>query len=144
MSDTMDKSIKLFEVQNHLNRYTCAVNRRDWQELGAVFSERGVWECAGPPDLKFDGREAIVGGLRRSITNAKMLVQLNSPACIQIEGQHVSARSTMHEVADFPSQGSRCEVFGMYEDSLTNKNGVWLFESRRFTIIDLRNIKAES
>ncbi len=131
----------LLEIQNQLNRYTCAVNSRDWTELGSVFDVQGSWECKGPPDLKFVGRDAVVTGLRQAITAAKFLTQLNTPSWIKVNGTRATARSTIHEVAEFPDQNYRCEVFGMYEDQLSNIDGQWLCQSRTFTISELRNFK---
>jgi hypothetical protein len=132
------------EIQNQLNRYTCAVNRRDWDELAAVFTEQGVWECKGPPDLKFAGRAALIEGLKASIGATKMLVQMNTPAMIAVQGTRATARSTMLEVATFPDQNLRCEIFGMYEDKIVQTGGVWQFEIRSFTIIELRNLKIDA
>jgi hypothetical protein len=134
---------QLAVIQNQLNRYTCAVNRQDWNEIAAVFAEQGTWECLGPPNLKFEGPEAIVLGLKENITRAKLLVQLNTPALIYVCGATASARSTMHEVAEFPRDDIRCEILGMYEDELIDVGGEWRFNSRRFTILELRNLKIE-
>lgn len=137
-------SASLSEIQNQMNRYTCAVNRRDWDELAAVFAETGVWECIGPPALKFEGQRSIVNGLKESIGATAFLVQMNSPAWIKVNGKRAAAHSTMREIAEFPQQNLRCEIFGMYEDDISDNNGAWVFNSRRFTILELRNLKIQA
>jgi SnoaL-like domain len=134
---------QLPDIQNQINRYTSAVNRRDWQALADVFAAEGTWECIGPPALKFEGQRNIVAGLKENITRAKMLVQMNTPAVISVRDARASAHSTMFEVAEFPQDEVRCEIFGMYEDELIPCNGSWLFQSRAFTIIELRSLRIE-
>ena len=120
------------DIQHQLNRYTDAVNRRDWQAFASVYAKDAIWEGLGDLVMRFEGRDAITLGFLEIIEPMSMFVQMNGPALIDVDGDRASARSTIHELGDVPAQGTRFELYGRYEDELVRHNGVWLFQSRRF------------
>ena len=120
------------QIQQQLNRYTDAVNRRDWQAFASLYAEDAVWEGMGELVMNFAGREAITRGFAGIIEPMSMFVQMNSPAVIEVKGDRASARSTIHELGDVPADGTRFEIYGRYEDELVRRKGVWLFHHRRF------------
>jgi uncharacterized protein (TIGR02246 family) len=120
------------EIQHQLNRYTDAVNRRDWQAFASVYAEDAIWEGTGELVMRFEGRDAITRGFTGLIEAMSMFVQMNAPAVIELHGDRALARSTIHELGDVPADGTRFELYGRYEDELVRHDGEWLFRHRRF------------
>jgi uncharacterized protein (TIGR02246 family) len=122
-------------VQDQLNRYTDAVNRRDWDAFATLYAPDALWEGAGGLDMRFEGREAITRGFAAIIEPMSMFVQMNTPAVIEFRDGRAFARTTIHELGDVPAEGSRFELYGRYEDELVNSGGLWLFQARRFILM---------
>ena len=120
------------QIQHQLNRYSDAVNRRDWKALATLFAEDAIWEGMGELVMRFEGRDAITHGFAVIIEPMSMFVQMNAPAVIEVHGDQASARSTIHELGDVPADGTRFEIYGRYEDELVRHKGEWLFHHRRF------------
>lgn len=130
-------------IQNQINRYTDAVNRRDWAVFPAIYAKNASWEGLGLK-LKFEGLEAITEGLSKIVEAMEAFVQMNSPAVIEIEGDRAFARSTIHEHWDEPSKGTRTDIYGRYEDQLVKIGDAWMFEARRFFPISRRTIPIDA
>jgi uncharacterized protein (TIGR02246 family) len=120
------------QIQHQLNRYSDAVNRRDWAAFAALYAEDAIWQGTGALAMRFEGREAITRGFAGIIDPMSMFVQMNAPAVIDVRGDRASARSTLHELGDVPADGTRFELYGRYEDELVRRDGAWLFHHRRF------------
>jgi len=120
------------DIQHQLNRYTDAVNRRDWRAFASVYARDAIWEGLGDLVMRFEGRDAITLGFLEIIEPMSMFVQMNAPAVIEVHGDRASAWSTIHELGDVPAQGTRFELYGRYEDELVRHKGEWLFRHRRF------------
>ena len=122
-----------------LNRYTDAVNRRDWATLADVFTEDGIWDVggpeAGPMKYYFSGRDQLVGSIRGMIEAMSMLVQTNHAPVIQVNGSRATATSTMDEKAR-TADGEQCiHLIGTYYDDIVRENdGEWRFKKRTFRI----------
>lgn len=121
-------------VQNQMSLYTDAVNRRAWEGFYDIFAPDGVWEVIGPMPIRLEGLVSIVKKLPPLVTAAATLVQLNSPAAIEIREGIASARSTVQEWAEFPDRNCGIEVLGLYDDELHWIDGRWLFVRRTCTI----------
>src|SRR5690242_12444183 len=112
-------------IQQQLNRYTDAVNRRDWGAFASVYAEDAIWEGLGDLVMRFEGRDAITLGFVQIIEPMSMFVQMNAPAVIELDGDRAMARSTIHELGDVPAEGTRFELYGRYEDELVRHKGEW-------------------
>jgi ketosteroid isomerase-like protein len=120
------------KIQQQLNRYSDAVNRRDWAAFATLYAKNAIWEGTGALAMRFEGREAITRGFAGIIDPMSMFVQMNAPAVIDLRGDRALARSTIHELGDVPADGMRFELYGRYEDELIRHHGDWLFHHRRF------------
>jgi ketosteroid isomerase-like protein len=121
----------LAAIQNHINRYTDAVNRRDWDAFPKIFAEDATWEGIGI-DLKFKGLKAITKGISGIVDAMSWFVQMNAPALIIPYGDRAVARSAIHELGDVPKTGMHFDVYGRYEDELVKIRGFWRFKRRVF------------
>jgi ketosteroid isomerase-like protein len=125
------------EIQDLINRYTYSVNVRDWAAIASVFSTDARWELVGNPQMKFEG-PGLGAGLRSIIEPNSSLIQMNTPALIEVRGDRATASSTMHEAGDIKTENKYFSMYGIYNDELAKASGRWLFVSRRFTILNLR------
>jgi hypothetical protein len=121
-----------------LNRYTDAVNQRDWQRLQNVFAANGVWDMGGPAvgpmAMRFEGAKAITEGIAASIATTELCVQTNHAPVIEVDGRHATARSTINELVR-PRSGAGMTIVGTYYDDIVlGDDGEWRFKERRFRI----------
>lgn len=125
------------EIQELISLYSLAISRRDFATAGSVFSSDASWEVVGTP-FKLEG-PTIGAGLKNLVeSTSTWLVQRNSPAVIQIDGERARATSLIHEVADVEAENKHVEMYGVYEDELAKRNGKWLFRTRSFNILNMR------
>src|SRR5208282_472546 len=73
-------------ILNLLNRYTDAVNQRDWAELESVFADDGIWDMGGeelgPMAMHFEGARKIAEGIAASVSTTELCVQTNHAAVV--------------------------------------------------------------
>jgi ketosteroid isomerase-like protein len=122
-----------------LNRYTDALNRRDWAALQQVFTDEGVWDmggpAAGPMAMRFEGAANVAAGIAAAVGRAELCVQTNHGSVIEVSGQRAIARSTIHELVR-PKGGTGMQIVGFYHDDLSlGEDGEWRFRERRFRIM---------
>jgi hypothetical protein len=125
-------------ISDLLNRYTDAVNHRDWKALEACFSETGIWDMGGPAigpgAMYFEGAANVAAGIGAAVSTAEMCFQANHAAVIEVDGDRATARSSVHETVR-PAAGSGLVIFGIYYDDLRrHSDGEWRFDKRAFRI----------
>jgi ketosteroid isomerase-like protein len=120
-------------IQQTLNRYSTGASRADWDRVLATFVPDGVWDV---PDLgaRFEGLEEIRGGLLRFSGPMDYIVQLNTPAVIEVDGDTAAAHSVIRECGKFSGRDEALEVLGLYADKLVRTAGGWKFALRVFEI----------
>jgi len=121
-------------VQTVITRYCDAVTRRDWAALADLFAPDATWDVIGHVTFHFAGAD-VVPGIRGIVESTGSLVQINTPALIEIDGDRATARSTIYELGTDKEKAHRFEEPGLYEDVLTKIGGKWKFSARRFTIL---------
>ena len=125
------------EIQNLIARYADAVNRRDFDALAEVFAPDAVWDVTGGTKLRHEGAQ-VVPGIRKIVEMGSFLVQIHSPAIIQVDGDRATSRLTVLEVGELPNYGMRFEQYGTYDDILRKSEGQWRFAERRFTTLNFK------
>jgi hypothetical protein len=120
-------------IQQTLNRYSVAASRAEWEQVLATYLPDGVWEVPGL-GVRFAGREAIHGGLLHFSGPMDYILQLNSPAVIQFEGDVARAHSVIRECGKFRGRDEALEVLGLYADRLVRTDEGWKFAERVFEI----------
>ena len=129
------------EIQELISRYSDGITRRDWEAVALVFAPDATWQILGNPGFLFTG--AKVGpGIRSLVEPSNYLLQMNTPALIDVKGEGATARSTIMESAEyeagrFQEYKSRFNSFGFYDDILKKVDGKWRFASRRFTMLNM-------
>ncbi len=127
-------------ISDLLNRYTDAVNRRDWETIEDVFTDDGVWDVGGPDAgqfcFLFEGRSAIASGIRGLVEGLEFLVQKNFAPVITVSGDQATASVTVEEESRAPGAIEGGHIFGMYADQIRrDADGKWRFERRKFRFI---------
>ena len=121
-----------------LNRYTDAVNQRDWQQLQSVFAVDGIWDmggpAAGPMAMRLVGARQIADGIAAAIGGTELCVQMSHAPVVTVAGRRATARSTVHELLR-PKGAPGFNLFGTYYDDIRlDADGEWRFQERRFRI----------
>jgi ketosteroid isomerase-like protein len=129
-----------FEVQNVLARYTSAITRRDWAAVAATFSPKATWEVVGGPHpAKVEGPR-LAEGLQAMCETTAVLIQLITPAAIELRGEHAEAHCNLHEFGEMLDRKTHFEASGTYDDVLEKVDGRWRFVSRRCAILKFRAV----
>jgi uncharacterized protein (TIGR02246 family) len=125
-------------VRHVVDRYTDALNVRDWGTLGSLFTNEAVWVAftpTGEVQAQVEGQQHEIGGGIRELvesTGGGQVVQMNHATNIHVAGDRATARSTMESTHWMPD-GARKQMFAMYDDNLVREqDGEWRFERREW------------
>lgn len=124
-------------IRSLLDRYTDALNRRDWVALEQVFAEDGAWDAGGPAmgpmAFRFEGAAACARGIAAMVDPTPLCIQSNHAPVIHVEGDRATATSTINEVVLAPGASARTTIWGMYFDEIARgADGEWRFTLRKF------------
>jgi uncharacterized protein (TIGR02246 family) len=123
-------------VRHVVDRYTDALNWRDWDILEGLFTEDAVWvvtTSTGEVQERREGRHGVATGIRGLVEDsAGDVVQMNHATVVHVTGDRARARSTMESTYWTPD-GTRTLLFAMYDDELVREqDGEWRFERREW------------
>jgi hypothetical protein len=98
-----------------------------------LFAEHAVWEASVGVELRFAGRDAIVGALKSMLSSLDFLFQTNGAVVIELDGDHAQGRVSLSEIGR-DSEGRGIHNHGMSFDDLAKLDGQWLFMRRGFRV----------
>lgn len=124
-------------IRSLLDRYTDAVNRRDWAAVERAFCADGVWDAGGPAmgamSHRFEGGRACAHGIAGLVDPLTVCIQSNHAPAIVVEGDRATATSTINEIVIAPGAPGRATIWGMYFDEIVRDvDGEWRFKVRKF------------
>ena len=119
-------------IREVIDRYSDAVTRRAWREVGATFHGAAVWSAGAPFNLEFRSRAEIEAGLSVSVGAFEFLVQMTHSVVIELDGDRAIVRTVINEVARNAVQKSGLYLLGIYHDVLSRRDGCWGFDRRHF------------
>lgn len=127
------------QIQDLLTRYSYSISVRDFDTVATLFTPDASWELFGHPEMKtkFKG-PSLPEGIKSIVVPTSSLIQMNSPALIEVNGDRATTAFTVNESGDIKATNQYFTMFGRYNDEVVKVNGKWLFEARRFTILNLR------
>jgi ketosteroid isomerase-like protein len=115
-----------FAIRELIDRWSNAVNERDWALLGTCFTEDGVWDVGAPYNA------TILGNVPGLISAQSYVIQTPHAVTINLQGDTATARSTIQEVMRGPD-GSGMQMWGTYYDDLLRTDAGWRFTRRRYS-----------
>jgi uncharacterized protein (TIGR02246 family) len=119
-------------VRDLTARFTDAVNRRDPETLGALFTEDGEWVVPGVPTSV--GPEAAAAQIRGLLSTFVHLVQLLHSGHVEVDGDVATATWYLTESAS--DGGDAAFGFtGVYRDEARRTDDGWRFSRREFTFL---------
>jgi uncharacterized protein (TIGR02246 family) len=120
-----------FAIRELVDRYSDAVNERDWPAFESCFTEDGVWDVGAPFSFVLEGRALIVQIASEKISEQQYVIQTPHAVVIKLNGDTATVRATMQECMRAPD-GSGMQMFGTYYDDLVRTADGWRFKLRRF------------
>lgn len=132
-------------IHNLLNRYTDAVNQRNWDTYQACWTKDAIWELHAPINVLKTGINDILAEARRAVESQELFVQMNHAVIIlDLDQDTAKSRVTLNEIgrADPEGTGALPGVGGMfilayYTDNLVKQNGLWKFKKRVYDVVYL-------
>jgi len=118
-------------IQRVINTYSQYASKGDWDRVLPLFLPEAVWEI---PHLgmKLEGLDAIAATLTMFKGTMDYVLQLNSPALIEVEGDSASATSGIRESGKSAGKDEAFDYFGIYADTFTRTAQGWKFRTRVF------------
>jgi hypothetical protein len=126
-----------FAIRELIDRYSYAVNERDWAALESCWAEEGVWDVGKPLNFKVEGRQAIVEFVSTKITEEDYVVQTPHATVVWLDGDQARAHSTMVEVVRHKGGDGGIQMLAGYTDELVKRAGEWFFKVRTFRVTNL-------
>jgi ketosteroid isomerase-like protein len=122
-------------IRELIDRFSDAVNQRDFRHLQELFASDAVWEVTPPIGLRFEGAAKIADGIEWSISRQQVLVQISSGIVIELKSpQCATARSTVVEFGRPKETGVGMHSAGTYCDELAREHGEWRFQRRTLRV----------
>jgi hypothetical protein len=126
-------------IRELIDRYSYAVNERDWSAFDSCFTDDAVWDVGKPFDFIAQGRTSIVEVGRTKISEQDFVIQTPHAIVIWLDGDRARAHSTVTEVVSAAGGATGIQMFGTYSDELVRSGDGWRFSRRvyRVTIVNL-------
>ena len=130
-------------IRSLADRYTDAVNQRDWDTVADTWAEDGVWELGAPVSRREKGRAAIMEEVQRAVGAMAFFLQMpHAFTLLSLEGDRAQARVTLHEIAkikpenlDLMNGATGMSIHAVYTDDLRrDADGHWRFVQRRYDV----------
>ena len=118
-------------IQRVINTYSQYASKGDWDRVLPLFLPEAVWEI---PHLgmKLEGIGAIADTLVMFKGMMDYVLQLNSPALIEVEDDSARATSGIRESGKSAGKDEGFDYFGIYADELVRTAEGWKFRTRVF------------
>ncbi|MEO6715791.1 MAG: nuclear transport factor 2 family protein [Novosphingobium sp.] len=118
-------------IQRVINTYSQYASKGDWDRVLPLFLPEAVWQI---PHLgmKLEGKDAIAATLAMFKGTMDYVLQLNSPALIEIDGDSARATSGIRESGKSAGKDEALNYFGIYADEFTRTADGWKFRTRVF------------
>ena len=124
------------------NKYTDAVNNRDWQRYRSCWTEDAVWDLGAPVNQRREGLDAIMTEVRHAVGAMYLFVQMNHAVTVlSVHGDAATARATLNEIGhikpenrDLLGGAAGMFVLAIYSDELRRTAGGWKYSKRTYAV----------
>lgn len=119
------------DIQRVISTYSQYASKGDWDRVLPLFLPEAVWEI---PHLgmKLEGRDAIAATLLGFKDLMEYVLQINTPALIEIDGDSAQATSGIRECGKTAGKDEGFEYLGIYSDTFARTPDGWKFRTRVF------------
>jgi uncharacterized protein (TIGR02246 family) len=130
----LQRLIDIEEIKHLKARYFRSIDTKDWEGFGLVFSRDAVVEVP-EADIVLTGRDAIVAGVRESLTGTRTVHHGHMPE-ITLTGPDTAAGTwAMFDYVEWPQSedGSRVGLhgYGHYVEDYIREDGEWRISRTR-------------
>lgn len=130
-------ALERWRIRELIERYSYAVNTRDWPVLADCFTENGVWDVGAPFNFKTQGRAATSQLISEKISEFEFVIQMPHASMIWLEGDRARAHTTMQELVSGKGGTNGIQMLGTYTDNIVRDGGTWRFELREFRVVNV-------
>lgn len=139
-----------FAIRSLLERYTYAVNTRNWDLYRACWTDDAIWELGQPLNGRHEGIDAIMTEVTKTVESLELFIQMTHAITVtELTDTTAKAVVTLNEIgrpmpgSDFPFPGMF--ILALYFDDLIKQDGVWKFTHRNYKVAywDASPLKAE-
>jgi ketosteroid isomerase-like protein len=116
--------------------YATAVDTRDWERLGSLFTDDACWEYSGPGE-RLCGPDVIVARISASVERFDATHHLSGNHVIALQGdeaEHTCYYQAQHVRLGLP-RGEKFLAGGRYDDRLRRTPDGWRLTYRRITSV---------
>ena len=125
------------------NKYTDAVNARDWVRYRSCWTSDAVWDLGAPVNQNKVGINAIMAEVVRAVGAMDLFVQTNhATTVLSVDGDTAVARATLNEIGRIlPEQRALLGgvegmfILAIYTDNLRREGSVWLYAKRAYQVV---------
>jgi len=118
-------------VRETIERYSVALNQRDFGTMRDCFVADGIWRVDPPFDIRLEG-DAIVAGIGQMVGAMPFLFQGLMGTIVAIDGETATATTSVHELGQRGAGEGGLDSYGLYHDRLIRTDAGWRFAERRF------------
>jgi hypothetical protein len=125
------------------DRYTDAVNHRDWETYRDCWTSDGTWNLGAPVNQRQEGLDAIMLEVVRAVDAMDLFVQMpHAFTLLALDGDQAQARVTLNEIGrikpanrDLLNGAEGMSILAIYTDDLVRcDDGRWRYRQRRYEV----------
>ena len=124
------------------NRYTDAVNNRDWDRYRACWTDDAVWDLGAPVNQTKEGIAAIMTEVQRAVGAMDLFVQMNhAVTLLSVDGDTARARATLNEIGhvkpdsrELLNGAEGLFILAIYTDELRRTLDGWRYARRTYQV----------
>jgi hypothetical protein len=132
--DPLERLVAIQEIRDQIARYAIWFDDKNWDDFAGLWAEEAVFEG---PDMRFDGREAVLEFLTGCLPADYTGKHMNATALIEPDedGERARARTDVVWITmDFQNT-----IVARYDDRFVRRDGRWLFLHRKEVVVPFRD-----
>ena len=124
------------------NKYTDAVNNRDWERYRSCWTDDAVWDLGAPVNQKKIGLEAIMTEVQRAVGAMDLFIQMNHAVTVlALDADTAIARATLNEIGhvkpesrDLLNGAAGMFILAIYTDEVKRTADGWKYSRRTYKV----------
>lgn len=116
-------------------RFDDAVNRRDKEEFAKLWAADAIWDIGEPRPLHVEGADKIVSTWSTMLFSSEWMFRGSFTGIITLNGDQATGRWPCIETGTLLDANKAPQGYdnrAVYEDDYVKKEGIWLFQRRRY------------